>query len=145
MSLIVWGHDLPPYQYLITITSIFWYHYTTQTYIPFCHTNMCRQFSFWEIKRKLTAIFWNSSTNENEVFAIFTQVSSINIRRQVTSGQVTDVYWAIGIWKGCSNCIAWNLGGHTFNLAHKSKNCTASAIADLQRNWIPKLRSFAGA
>ena len=32
MSLIVWRHDLPPYQYFITITSIFWYHYTTQIY-----------------------------------------------------------------------------------------------------------------
>ena len=28
----MWRHDLPPYQYFITITSIFWYHYTAQIY-----------------------------------------------------------------------------------------------------------------
>ena len=76
MSLIVWGHDLPPYQYFITITSIFWYHYTTQIYhiiLSVIHICMCGGISFWELSntRKLTAIFWNSSKNENEASSCF--------------------------------------------------------------------------
>ena len=67
-----WSASIPilHYNYVNILIPLY---YTNISYHPFCHTYMCEETGFWEFSnaRKLTAIFWNSSTSENEASSCF--------------------------------------------------------------------------